>query len=65
MRLRPDYPVYTARLALQPLSAADTEDLVAYRSLEDVCRFVPFEPMGPETVTEKINSAWAPQRDHS
>lgn len=40
VELRPDYPVFTSRLRLRPLSAADTEDLVTYRSLEDVCRFV-------------------------
>lgn len=48
----------TARLLLRPLVSTDTEDLVAYRSLEDVCRFVPFEPMDHETVTEKLRGGW-------
>lgn len=59
MELRPDYPVHTARLALRPLSAADTEDLVAYRSLEAVCRFVPFAPMDGAAVADKLHAGWS------
>lgn len=58
VELRPNYPVRTARLSLRPLSVADTEDLVAYRSLTDVCRYVPFEPMTSETVAEKLAGGW-------
>lgn len=59
MELRPDYPVRTARLLLRPLSAADNQALVAYRSLEEVCRFVPFEPMTSESVAEKLANGWS------
>lgn len=59
MQLRPHYPVRTARLRLRPLSAADTADLVSYRGLDDVCRFVPFEPMDPEAVAERLAGGWA------
>jgi RimJ/RimL family protein N-acetyltransferase len=59
MLLRPDYPVCTARLMLRPLVSADTDDLVAYRSLDDVCRFVPFTPMDHQIVSEKLSSQWA------
>jgi RimJ/RimL family protein N-acetyltransferase len=59
MQLRPDYPVCTARLSLRPLVSTDTEHLVAYRSLDEVCRFVPFEPMDHETVTERLQGGWA------
>ncbi len=59
VELRPDYPVGTARLLLRPLSAAETEALVAYRSLEEVCRFVPFEPMNIEVVAEKLDGGWS------
>jgi RimJ/RimL family protein N-acetyltransferase len=59
MLLRPDYPVCAARLMLRPLVAADTEDLVAYRSLDEVCRFVPFAPMDHQTVTERLEGGWA------
>lgn len=59
MELRPEYPVRTARLVLRPLSVADTEDLVAYRSLADVCRFVPFEPMDAEAIASKLDGGWS------
>ena len=62
MLLGPDYPVCTARLILRPLVSTDTEDLVAYRSLDEGCRFVPFEPMDHETVTERLQGAWACNR---
>ena len=59
MELRPSYPVATARLLLRPLSTADTDDLVAYRSLEEVCRFVPFDPMNTAVVLEKLEGGWS------
>lgn len=59
VELRPDYPLTTRRLRLRPLSADDTDDLVAYRSAEDVCRYVPFEPMGPAAVAEKLKAGWS------
>lgn len=59
VELRPDYPVGTARLLLRPLSTADTEALVSYRSLEGVCRFVPFEPMDATAVSEKLAGGWS------
>ncbi|MGO9497803.1 MAG: GNAT family N-acetyltransferase [Solirubrobacteraceae bacterium] len=59
MELAPDYPVVTARLLLWRLSEADIDALVAYRSLEDVCRFVPFEPMSAEVVTAKLTEGWS------
>jgi RimJ/RimL family protein N-acetyltransferase len=59
MLLAPDYPVHTARMMLRPLVSTDAEDLVAYRSLDEVCRFVPFEAMDREKVTERIGGAWA------
>ena len=58
MELAPAYPVATARLLLRPLSAADIDALVAYRSLEEVCRFVPFEPMSAEVVTNRLREGW-------
>ena len=59
MPLRPSYPVRTARLLLRPLRAADTPDLVAYRSLPEVCRWVPFEPMNAETIASRLRGPWA------
>lgn len=59
MDLRPDYPVRTERLLLRPLTLADVEDLVAYRSLPEVCRYVPFTPMDGEAVAERICGVWS------
>ncbi|HET7386285.1 MAG TPA: GNAT family N-acetyltransferase [Nocardioidaceae bacterium] len=59
MELRPDYPVRTSRLLLRPLDASDTDALIAYRSLEDVCRYVPFEPMDAEAVGERLRNGWS------
>jgi RimJ/RimL family protein N-acetyltransferase len=57
--LRPVYPVATERLLLRPLRAGDVDALLAYRSLPDVCRFVPFEPMTRAAVEERLGSLWA------
>jgi RimJ/RimL family protein N-acetyltransferase len=57
VELRPSFPVRSARLLLRPLSVADISALVAYRSLEDVCRYVPFEPMNSEIVADKLAGA--------
>jgi len=59
VELCPDYPVRTARLLLRPLSAADTDALLSYRSLAEVCRFVPFEPMTVAMVGSKLEDGWS------
>lgn len=59
MRLAPDYPIVTERLRLRPLTLDDTEALHAYRSLPEVCRYVPFTPMSPEVITERILGNWS------
>jgi RimJ/RimL family protein N-acetyltransferase len=51
------YPVRTARLLLRPLGEGDVEDVVAYRSRSDVCRWVPFEPMSRTEVLDRIRSS--------
>jgi RimJ/RimL family protein N-acetyltransferase len=53
------YPLHSTRLLLRPLSEPDVEALVSYRSLPEVCRYVPFEPMNPATVRERIRGQWA------
>jgi RimJ/RimL family protein N-acetyltransferase len=58
VKLAPVYPVRTARLLLRPLTDADVDDLVAYRSIPEVCRYVPFEPQRPEDVLARLNGAW-------
>ncbi|AEV89062.1 acetyltransferase [Actinoplanes sp. SE50] len=57
--LRPAYPITTERLLLRPLTEADTEALLSYRSRPDVCRYLPFEPMTPEVIADRLATYWA------
>jgi RimJ/RimL family protein N-acetyltransferase len=57
--MSPAYPVRGERLLLRPLTSRDTDALLAYRSREDVCRYVPFEPMTAEDITERLAGPWA------
>src|SRR5215469_16466072 len=61
MSFAPAYPVRSARLKIRPLSTADADALVAYRSLPDVCRYVPFSPMTVDDVTARIEGVWSRQ----
>jgi RimJ/RimL family protein N-acetyltransferase len=57
--LRPRYPVRSERLLLRPLAVADADAMLAYRSRDDVCRYVPFEPMSRDDIIERIAGMWA------
>ena len=57
--LHPTYPVRGERLLLRPLAIGDADTLLAYRSREDVCRYVPFEPMSRDDIIERIAGQWA------
>jgi RimJ/RimL family protein N-acetyltransferase len=57
--LRPTYPIRGDRLRLRPLTSRDIDTLLAYRGREDVCRYVPFEPMTREGITERLTGQWA------
>jgi RimJ/RimL family protein N-acetyltransferase len=57
--LAPVYPVRSRRLLLRPLSSADIDALLAYRSLPEVCRYVPFSPMGPADIMARLRAQWA------
>ncbi|MBO0703516.1 MAG: GNAT family N-acetyltransferase, partial [Candidatus Dormibacteraeota bacterium] len=59
MSLLPSYPIRTRRLRLRPLTEDDVDALVAYRSLPEVCRYVPFEPMSAAQVRERLSGHWA------
>lgn len=61
MALHPIYPLRSPRLALRPVSEQDVEALVAYRSLPQVCRYVPFEPMDATAVRDRVHGMWARQ----
>lgn len=52
MPLRPSYPVRSPRLRLRPIGVHDAPALLSYRSLGEVARYVPFEPMGPAQVAD-------------
>ena len=56
--LHPRYPVTTPRLLIRPLTPADADGLLAYRSIPDVCRYVPFEPQTREELLERITTRW-------
>jgi RimJ/RimL family protein N-acetyltransferase len=47
-------PLRTERLLLRTMTGDDVDDIHAYQSLEDVCRYVPFEPRTRSEVAEKI-----------
>jgi RimJ/RimL family protein N-acetyltransferase len=47
-------PLMTARLTLRPLTAADVDDLHAYQSRPDVCRYLPYEPRTRAEVAAKV-----------
>jgi RimJ/RimL family protein N-acetyltransferase len=57
--LRPTFPIRGERLLLRPLAGRDDVALFAYRGREDVCRYVPFEPMTREGITERLAGQWA------
>src|SRR6266699_7083991 len=43
--LKPDYPITSERLVLRPFAPDDLEDVLAYRSLPEVTRYVYFNPL--------------------
>lgn len=49
--------IRTDRLVLRRPVVADVPALHAYRSLPDVCRYLPFEPQSPETVAGRVAAA--------
>jgi RimJ/RimL family protein N-acetyltransferase len=47
-------PIRTERLTLRMMTDADVEDVFAYQSREDVCRYLLFEPRTLAEVTERV-----------
>jgi RimJ/RimL family protein N-acetyltransferase len=47
-------PLRTERLTLRFMTPADVDDIHAYQSREDVCRYLRFEPRGADLVREKV-----------
>jgi RimJ/RimL family protein N-acetyltransferase len=48
-------PLRTPRLAIRPMTAADVDDLHAYQSDPEVCRYLPYEPRTRDEVVEKVD----------
>ena len=59
LRLRPVYPVVTARLRLRPLTTADVPTLLTYRGRADVCRYLPFPAMTREVLLSRLSGDFA------
>jgi RimJ/RimL family protein N-acetyltransferase len=57
--LRPDFPIRTERLLVRPLTADDVDAVHAYRSIPEVCRYVPFEPMSKDEIAARTARQWA------
>jgi RimJ/RimL family protein N-acetyltransferase len=47
-------PLRTARLVLRTMRDEDIDDIHAYHSRADVCRYLPFEPRTRDEVAEKV-----------
>jgi RimJ/RimL family protein N-acetyltransferase len=47
-------PLRTARLVLRTMTDEDVDDIHAYQSRPDVCRYLPFEPRSRDEVAAKI-----------
>lgn len=68
MELAPSYPIETERLRLRPFSRGDVDAVCAYRSREDVTRFMFDPPMTREACAEAVQArvgqtAWAGEGD--
>jgi RimJ/RimL family protein N-acetyltransferase len=49
-------PIHTERLTLRLMTAGDIDDIFAYQSREDVCRYLLFEPRTRAEVAAKIEA---------
>jgi len=47
-------PIRTTRLVLRAMTDEDVDDIHAYQSRPDVCRYLPFEPRTRQEVSEKV-----------
>ena len=54
----PQLPIRTDRLVLRALTEADAGALLAYRSLPEVCRWLPFAPMTAAQISARLAGSW-------
>jgi RimJ/RimL family protein N-acetyltransferase len=57
--LRPDYPITTERLLLRPVLESDAAAMHAYKSREDVCRYLPHDVLSLEQVIDRTRTLYA------
>ncbi len=57
--LSPSYPIETERLRLRPCVPADAEPMYAYKSRDDVCRYLPHRPLTREEVAQRIATLYS------
>jgi RimJ/RimL family protein N-acetyltransferase len=50
-----EQPLVTPRLLLRTMTSADVDEVHAYQSREDVCRYLLLEPRSREQVAEKVD----------
>lgn len=55
--MRPDYPLKTERLLLRPFEPGDLDDLHAYRSNPEVCRYLYSEPATVEDSEKRLENS--------
>lgn len=55
----PNFPLRSERLLLRPLVIPDAPAIRAYRSLPEVCRWVPFEPADAARIEDNIRKRWS------
>jgi RimJ/RimL family protein N-acetyltransferase len=53
------WPQETERLRLRPLTVRDADALLGYRSLPEVYRYIPGEPMTAERIADRLAGRWA------
>lgn len=58
----PEYPIRTDRLLLRPLEPGDAEAMLAYKSLPDVVRYVPYGTLDLAGIEERIATRWSTTR---
>ncbi|HWS49619.1 MAG TPA: GNAT family N-acetyltransferase [Microbacterium sp.] len=58
----PEYPIRTDRLLLRPLEPGDAEAMLAYKSLPEVVRYVPYGTLDLAGIEERIATRWSTTR---
>nr|WP_111654217.1 GNAT family N-acetyltransferase [Actinoplanes lutulentus] len=54
----PTYPIRTERLLLRPLTVADADGLLAYRSRPEIHPYIPTEPWDRERALDRLNTVF-------